>query len=68
MITNSKQILSSTLPTIPSPNASKSSTITSVSLTQEDDTVQDTSQDTHKEVTTGKQINECPFCKVSLNY
>ena len=68
MITNSKQILSPTPQTVPSSNASKFSTTHSVSLTQEDDTVQDTTQDTHKEVTTGKQINECPFCKVSLNY
>ena len=65
MITNSKQILSPTHQTIPSLNASKSSTIPSVSLTQEDAAVQDTSQDTPKEVTTGKQINKCPFCKVS---
>ncbi len=69
MIANSKQILSPTPQTTPSSNAPKS-TISSVSLPQEDNGViqatSENSQEIPKEgTTTVKQINNCPFCKVS---
>jgi len=68
MIANSKQILSPTPQTIPSSNAPKSSTISSVSLPQEDNGEVQTTSENSLEIpkegtTTVKQINDCPFCK-----